>query len=36
MPRKKTLSDEEVLTMAHRLMQEAGPEALTFDSLARA
>ena len=36
MPRKKTLSDEEVLATAHRLMQEAGPEALTFDALARA
>ena len=36
MPRKKTLSDEEVLATALRLMHEAGPEALTFDSLARA
>ena len=36
MPRKKTLSDEEVLATAHRLMHETGPEALTFDSLARA
>lgn len=36
MPRKKTLSDEEVLVTAHRLMHEAGPEALTFDSLAKA
>ena len=36
MPRKKTLSNEEVLATALRLMHEAGPEALTFDSLARA
>jgi AcrR family transcriptional regulator len=36
MPRTKTLSDKEVLAAAHRLMHEAGPEALTFDSLARA
>ena len=36
MPRKKTLSDEEVLATAHRLIHEAGPEALTFDRLAKA
>jgi AcrR family transcriptional regulator len=36
MPRSKTLSDVDVLAAAHRLMHEAGPEALTFDSLARA
>jgi AcrR family transcriptional regulator len=36
MPRKKTLSDEDVLATAHRLMHEAGPEALTFDRLAKA
>ena len=36
MPRSKTLSDQEVLSAAHRLMHEVGPEALTFDSLARA
>jgi AcrR family transcriptional regulator len=36
MPRTKTLSDEDVLSTAHRLMHEAGPDALTFDSLARA
>jgi AcrR family transcriptional regulator len=36
MPRKKTLSDQEVLVTAHRLMHEAGPEALTFDALAKA
>lgn len=36
MPRTKTLSDKEVLSTAHRLMHAAGPEALTFDSLAKA
>lgn len=36
MPRTKTLSDKNVLATAHRLIHEAGPEALTFDSLARA
>ena len=36
MARPKTLSDSEVLVAAHRLMHEAGPEALTFDSLAKA
>ena len=36
MPRPKTQSDEDVLDAAHRLIQERGPEALTFDSLARA
>src|SRR4030095_11099098 len=36
MPRSKTLPDEDVLEAAHRLMHERGPEALTFESLARA
>jgi AcrR family transcriptional regulator len=36
MPRTKTLSDKDVLAAAHRLMHEAGPEALTFDALAKA
>lgn len=36
MPRPKMLSDEEVLAAAHRLLQEAGPEALTFAKLAAA
>jgi len=36
MPRKKTLSDKDVLATAHRLMHETGPEALTFDALAKA
>ncbi|MDR6293673.1 AcrR family transcriptional regulator [Inquilinus ginsengisoli] len=36
MPRRKTLSDEEVLAAAHRLMHESGPEALTFATLAQA
>lgn len=36
MPRPKTLSDQEVLAVAHRLIHEAGPDALTFASLARA
>jgi AcrR family transcriptional regulator len=36
MPRQKTLPDKDVLAEAHRLMHEAGPEALTFDALARA
>jgi AcrR family transcriptional regulator len=36
MPRTKTLSDGDVLKIAHRLMHEAGPEALTFDALGRA
>lgn len=36
MPRTKTLSDEDVLKIAHRLMHETGPDALTFDALAKA
>jgi len=36
MPRTKTLSDEDVLKIAHRLMHEIGPDALTFDALGRA
>jgi AcrR family transcriptional regulator len=36
MPRRKTLPDLDVLQAAHRLMHEHGPEALTFESLARA
>ena len=36
MARTKSLSDEQVLTVAHLLMHEAGPEALTFDALSRA
>jgi len=36
MPRPKTLSDEDVLDAAHRLIHERGPEALTFASVARA
>jgi AcrR family transcriptional regulator len=36
MPRTKTLPDKDVLAAAHRLMHEAGPEALTFDALAKA
>lgn len=36
MPRTKTLSDKDVLANAHRLMHEAGPEALTFDGVAKA
>ncbi len=36
MPRPKTQSDEVVLEAAHRLIHERGPEALTFESLARA
>jgi len=35
MPRPKTLSDTKVLKAAHRLMHAHGPEALTFESLAR-
>jgi AcrR family transcriptional regulator len=30
MPRHKTLSDDEVLETAHRLIREHGPDALTF------
>ena len=36
MPRPKTQSDENVLEAAHKLIHERGPEALTFESLARA
>jgi AcrR family transcriptional regulator len=36
MPRTKTLPDHEVLAAANRLMHEAGPEALTFESVGRA
>lgn len=36
MPRRKTLSDEAVLEAALALIQEHGPEALTFESLSRA
>ena len=36
MPRHKTLSDRDVLAAAHKLIHERGPEALTFESLARA
>jgi AcrR family transcriptional regulator len=35
MPRTKTLSDEHVLEAAHRLLHQNGPDALTFESLAR-
>ena len=34
MPRPKTLSDEDVLDAADKLIHERGPEALTFASLA--
>lgn len=36
MPRRKTLPDEAVLQAALGLLQEQGPEALTFETLARA
>ena len=36
MPRPKILSDEDVLAVAHRLIHEVGPEALTFARLAEA
>ncbi|AWC24791.1 Bacterial regulatory protein, tetR family [Aminobacter sp. MSH1] len=36
MPRPKTLSNENVLEAASRLIHDHGPDALTFDSLARA
>jgi AcrR family transcriptional regulator len=36
MPRPKTQSDEKVLEAAHGLIHQRGPEALTFESLARA
>lgn len=36
MPRTKTLSDGDVLKIAHRLMHEIGPDALTFEALGRA
>lgn len=35
MPRRKTLSDEAVLQAALALLHERGPEALTFENLAR-
>jgi len=36
MTRPKTQSDEQVLEAAYRLMHADGPEALTFERLARA
>ena len=36
MTRPKTQSDEQVLQTAHRLIHEHGPEALTFERLAKA
>ncbi|MEI5678776.1 MULTISPECIES: helix-turn-helix domain-containing protein [unclassified Mesorhizobium] len=36
MPRRKMLSDEQVLEAALKIIHERGPEALTFDSLGRA
>jgi AcrR family transcriptional regulator len=36
MPRPKTLSDADVLAIAHTLIHECGPDALTFARLARA
>jgi AcrR family transcriptional regulator len=36
MPRSKVVPDAEVLRIAHRLIHDKGPEALTFESLARA
>jgi AcrR family transcriptional regulator len=36
MPRSKTLSDQDVLALSHKLIHRRGPEALTFESLARA
>jgi AcrR family transcriptional regulator len=36
MPRPKTRSDEDVLDAANKLMHERGPEALTFENLAKA
>lgn len=36
MPRPKTVSDEDVLDAAYRLLHEAGPESLTFAALSRA
>ncbi|RUT84522.1 TetR/AcrR family transcriptional regulator [Mesorhizobium sp. M7A.T.Ca.TU.009.02.1.1] len=36
MTRPKTQSDEQVLETAHRLIHEHGPEALTFERLAKA
>ncbi|WP_353643309.1 helix-turn-helix domain-containing protein [Mesorhizobium sp. WSM2239] len=36
MPRTKTLSDEQVLEAALKLLHESGPEALTFESVSRA
>lgn len=36
MPRTKALSDEQVLEAALKLLHRSGPEALTFESVARA
>jgi AcrR family transcriptional regulator len=36
MPRPKTLSDADVLAIAHRLIHAHGPDALTFASVAKA
>ncbi|TIL74155.1 MAG: helix-turn-helix transcriptional regulator, partial [Mesorhizobium sp.] len=36
MTRPKTQPDEQVLEVAYRLMHAEGPEALTFERLARA
>lgn len=36
MPRRKTLSDQEVLAAASRLLHDHGPDALTFEGLGRA
>jgi AcrR family transcriptional regulator len=36
MPRPKTISDEDVLDVAHRLIHEHGPDALTFAAVAKA
>lgn len=36
MPRTKTLSDEKVLEAALDILRDSGPEALTFESVARA
>jgi AcrR family transcriptional regulator len=35
MPRPKTRSDEDVLDAANKLMHERGPEALTFENVAK-
>jgi len=36
MPRPKSLPDAQVLDVAHRLIQDYGPQALTFESVAKA